>query len=80
MVDDMKIIGGNIRRIRTERKMTQVQLAKAIGVTVATISSYECGKTTPTRYLLEQIAWNLKTTPSEILSTTQAKDTFGYRD
>lgn len=80
MVDDAKIIGENIRKMRKERGMTQVRLANDLGITVATLSSYENGKTTPSSYLVKQMAWHLNTTVARILEQTQAKDTFGYVD
>jgi len=45
--DKHAILGENIRRNRKKINYSQEQLAKAINVSVATISSYETGKTAP---------------------------------
>lgn len=41
-------IGAAISQARTERRMTQIQLAKASGVSQADISRIECGALMPT--------------------------------
>ena len=75
-MDDMKIIGENIRRLRKTRGMTQSQLAVALGISVATLSSYECGKTTPSMDSILQMSRYFKTSVDEILKQPEAKDTF----
>lgn len=57
----MRDIGKNIRQIRTERKMTQDDLAQALFVTRQTVSNYETGKSKPDVDTLEQIAQILET-------------------
>ena len=38
---------GNLTEARREKGLTQTQLAKAIGVSVQTVSKYESGKASP---------------------------------
>lgn len=49
-------IGQNIRRLRKERNMTQLHLAKIINLHRATLSSYELGKRLPDIFILISIA------------------------
>ena len=80
-MDDKKIIGENIRSLRKERGMTQALLAKAIGVSVATLSSYETGKTAPPISLIRKMALTFGTTIDDLLGPQpDAEDTFGYVD
>lgn len=44
---DYKMIGARIRAIRNARKMTQEQLAEAVGVGVTHISHIETGNSIP---------------------------------
>ena len=49
-------IGGNIRRVRLERRMTQEQLAKGVGVTTSMITQIERGTKHATMELGKEIA------------------------
>lgn len=49
-------IGTNIRRLRTERQMTQGQLATALCVTVQAVSKWEKGHSYPDLPLLLPLA------------------------
>lgn len=40
-------IGENIKKLRRERDMTQEQLAENLGISAASVSQWECGKTAP---------------------------------
>lgn len=40
-------IGSNIKKLRRERDMTQEQLAECLGISAASVSQWECGKTAP---------------------------------
>ena len=54
----MKItIGTNIKRLRTERGVTQEQLAEAMNVTCAAVSKWERGDTYPDITLLQPLAF-----------------------
>lgn len=49
-------IGGNIRRVRLERRMTQEQLAQGVGVTASMITQIERGTKHATMELGKEIA------------------------
>ena len=49
-------IAENIRKLRDAKKMTQSELADWVGVTNATISSYEVGTRTPSYEVLIKLA------------------------
>ncbi|SMC71233.1 helix-turn-helix transcriptional regulator [Moheibacter sediminis] len=51
-------IGYKIRQLREERKISQEELAHLLGVTQATISNIESGKSKPDIYLMDTIAKN----------------------
>lgn len=46
----------NLRRLRLEKNLTQEQLASTLGVSVQSISRWECGNTLPDVMLLPEIA------------------------
>ena len=46
----------NLRRLRSEKKLTQEQLANILGVSVQSVSRWECANTLPDVMLLPQIA------------------------
>jgi len=43
---DNKVIGKNLKKLRNEKNITQVDLAKLLNTSQSTISAYESGKTT----------------------------------
>lgn len=49
-------IGGNIRRVRLERRMTQEQVAQGVGVTASMITQIERGTKHATMELGKEIA------------------------
>ena len=51
-----KIFSSNLRRLRIEKKLTQEQLAATLGVSVQSVSRWECGNTLPDVMLLPEIA------------------------
>jgi transcriptional regulator with XRE-family HTH domain len=59
--------GGNLRKIRGERNLTQEALARELGVSWITVSRYERGKSQPTTNRLHLIADVLETTAAELL-------------
>lgn len=60
-------IAGNIIRLRHERKVTQKELADFIGVTKASVSKWESGKSIPDVLLLPQIAAFFDVTVDELM-------------
>lgn len=58
----------NLARIRSERGLTQSQLAEAIGANQATISKIESGRGNPTLDLINRIAAALDVHPSALFS------------
>jgi transcriptional regulator with XRE-family HTH domain len=59
-------IGRNLRRIRRERDLTQVQVARLIGIRQQHLSDIEKGKI-PKLSLVERIAKRLCVSPDELL-------------
>lgn len=60
-------IGAAIRQVRRSKKMTQFQLAEALGKTLRTVQKYETGEIDLTISSLEQIAAVLDVRPWELL-------------
>lgn len=50
-MDDKLILKNRLKEARTEKKLSQVQLAKLVGVSRNTISSIETGQFNPTAKL-----------------------------
>lgn len=59
-------IGENIKKARANKKMTQVQLAQAIGMSVNIIRLYEANKLTPKFETIKKIALGLNVNPADI--------------
>ena len=53
---DNKLFSHNLRRLRLEKALTQEQLAGILGVSVQSVSRWECGNTLPDVMLLPVIA------------------------
>jgi len=68
-MDMRKLVGENVRRIRTERGMTQEQLAESSGFSQQYISDLERGRRNPTVVSLFELAQALGSTPIELLTT-----------
>ena len=60
-------IAENIIRLRHERKITQKELADFIGVTKASVSKWESGRSIPDVLLLPQIAAFFDVTVDELM-------------
>ena len=63
----MASVGTHIRRIRTERHMTQEQLAEKLFVTRQAVSAWETGKALPDVETLERIAAALEVDMTEVI-------------
>ena len=60
-------IGESIKRLRTEKGITQIELASRSRLSVTSIQNYEYGKTTPKVEQLEKIAAALDVTPFDLM-------------
>lgn len=65
---DVKKIGGFLKKLRQEKKVTQEQLAEIIGVSGRTISRWETGSNMPELSILIQLAEYYDVDISEILN------------
>lgn len=57
----------NLERLRTERQMTQEELAKRVGVSQPAIAQYERGTATPRLYVTLRLASALNTSVEELI-------------
>lgn len=64
-----KIVGGNVRRLRLERGLTQEQLGFETGLTMRHIGAIERGQTSATVGVLGKLAAVLGIEPGRLLST-----------
>ena len=64
---DMKKLGEKIKELRTERGLSQKQLADKIGVATNTVSQYESGKSKTSIDILANLAVELDTTTDFLL-------------
>ena len=66
-------IGANIKRLRTEKNITQEQLSIAMNVTCAAVSKWERGETYPDITLLQPLAYYFGVTLDELMGYDQEK-------
>jgi len=59
-------MGKSLRELRNEAFLSQIELAKEAGLTIATISRLETGKRKPHRRTVRKIAKVLKVQPGDI--------------
>ena len=64
---DMKELGARIKELRTERGLSQKQLADKIGVAANTVSQYESGQSKTSIDILANLAVELDTTTDYLL-------------
>jgi len=62
-----KKLGGNLRKLRLKKNMSQGDLATVLGVDRAYISNIENGRMNPTLSTLEKVAKALRISSSELL-------------
>ena len=60
-------LGQNMKRIRTKKKMSQGDIARALGVDRGYISNIENGKKNPTLATIQKLADALKISADELL-------------
>jgi transcriptional regulator with XRE-family HTH domain len=70
---DSREMGKQIATIRKKRGLTQIQLARAIGIDQKLVSSYEVGRITLSAGMLFRIAKALKVSPEVILGGGNGK-------
>lgn len=66
-MDWKKIVGGNVRRLRIERGLTQEQLAFDAKIDLTYEGGIERGKRNPSLLVMVRIAEVLRVPPSELL-------------
>lgn len=66
-------VGTNIKRLRTEKGITQEQLSVAMNVTCAAVSKWERGDTYPDITLLQPLAYYFGVTLDELMGYNQEK-------
>ncbi|MFA5080050.1 MAG: helix-turn-helix transcriptional regulator [Candidatus Paceibacterota bacterium] len=64
---DSKKLGENIKRIRIEKNITQLEIAKKIGVDKSFISNIENAKTNPTLSTITSLSKALGVLTNELL-------------
>jgi len=67
-MDMRKLVGDNVRRIRSDKGMTQEQLAELSGFSQQYLSDLERGRRNPTVVTLFELAQALGSTPVELIS------------
>ena len=67
MTDDVKRLGENLKRIRTKNNITQVEIAKRLGVDRSFVSNLENAKTNPTLATITNLAQVLGVSTKELL-------------
>lgn len=67
MKDDAKKLGANLKKIRLNKDIKQVEIAKILGVDRSFISNIENGKTNPTLSTITNLAKALGVSSDELL-------------
>jgi len=67
MSDDVKKLGENLKRIRIKKNITQVEIAKTLGVDRSFVSNLENAKTNPTLATITSLAKALGVSTNELL-------------
>lgn len=67
MKDDAKKLGENLKKIRTKKNITQIEIAKTLGANRSFISNIENGKTNPTLSTITSLAKALGVSTNELL-------------
>jgi transcriptional regulator with XRE-family HTH domain len=68
-------IGGKLRALREERQLTQTELAEQVGITPATVSMTERGRSVPSLRQLLKFADALHVEPGDFLGERQPENT-----
>ena len=62
-----KKLGANLRKIRVDKKLSQEEVANAVGISVTYYAGIERGEENPTYAVIESICKALKVKSSQIL-------------
>ena len=66
-MEESRKLGGNLKRIRTAKKISQGDIADGLGVSRGFVSKVENGKTNPTLLTITKLAKALGVTTDELL-------------
>ena len=67
MKNEAKKLGKNLKRIRTEKSITQGDIARLLGVSRSFVSNTENGKTNPTLATITKLANAIGVSANELL-------------
>ena len=67
MKDEAEKLGNNLKRIRTEKNISQGDIARELGVSRGFVSNLENGKTNPTLATISRVAEALGVSTDELL-------------
>lgn len=67
MKSEAEKLGENLRRIRTEKGLTQEDIARSLGVSRGFVSNVENGKTNPTLSTITKIAGAVGVSTGELM-------------
>ncbi len=67
MKDDAKKLGENLKKIRTKKDISQIELARILGVDRSFVSNIENGKNNPTLSTITSLAKALGVSTNELL-------------
>lgn len=71
-MDWKAVVGGNVRRLRIERRLTQEQLAFEAGIDLTYEGGIERGTRNPSLMVMVRMADALDVAPSDLLAPIQA--------
>ena len=74
MAFNMSVLGGNLKKYRTSRKMTQQELADRLLVSAQSVSKWECGQSVPELDKLCAVAELLNVSLDALLEDTASRD------
>ena len=67
MKEDSKKLGENLKKIRISKEITQIEIAKKLGVNRSFVSNIENGKNNPTLSTITSLARALGVSADELL-------------
>ena len=68
MKSEAEKLGENLKRIRTEKDISQVDVARSLGVSRGFVSNIESGKTNPTLATIARLANAVGVSSDELLN------------